>query len=134
MYCRVLGEGGGSMCEAPHVPRTLKRVPVASRGFAKFIRNKSENRCVVVTEAGSYLRFIDFFITQLKAPGPSRTCNESKEEEEEEEQQVLITYSYLLKGGQSCGGLQVGSQAVKARFDTGPRSFRALSVSYPALY
>jgi len=42
-----------------------------------------ENRCVVVTEAGSYLRLIDFCITQLKAQGPSRTCNESKEEEEE---------------------------------------------------
>ena len=37
--------------------------------------------CVVVTEAGSYLRLIDFCITQLKAHGPSRTCNESKEEE-----------------------------------------------------
>jgi len=37
----------------------------------------------VVTEAGSYLRHIDFCITQLKAQGPSRTCNESKEEEEE---------------------------------------------------
>jgi len=36
--------------------------------------------CVVVTEAGSYLRLIDFCITQLKAQGPSRTCNESKEE------------------------------------------------------
>jgi len=35
----------------------------------------------VVTEAGSYLRLIDFCITQLKAQGPSRTCNESKEEE-----------------------------------------------------
>ena len=32
---------------------------------------------------GSYLRLIDFCITQLKAQGPSRTCNESKEEEEE---------------------------------------------------
>jgi len=30
------------------------------------------------TEAGSYL---DSCITQLKAQGPSRTCNESKEEE-----------------------------------------------------
>jgi len=38
-------------------------------------------RCVVVTEAGSYLRLIDFCITQLKAQGPSRICNESKEEE-----------------------------------------------------
>ena len=33
------------------------------------------------SEAGSYLRRIDSRITQLKAPGPSRTCNESKEEE-----------------------------------------------------
>ena len=32
------------------------------------------------SEAGSYLRRIDFFITPLKAQGPSRTCNESKEE------------------------------------------------------
>ena len=31
---------------------------------------------------GSYLRLIDSCITQLKAQGPSRTCNESKEEEE----------------------------------------------------
>jgi len=35
------------------------------------------------TEAGSYLRLIDSCITQLKAQGPSRTCNESKEEEED---------------------------------------------------
>jgi len=32
------------------------------------------------TEAGSYVRLIDSCITQLKAQGPSRTCNESKEE------------------------------------------------------
>ena len=31
-----------------------------------------------------YLRLIDSCITQLKAQGPSRTCNESEEEEEEE--------------------------------------------------
>ena len=42
---------------------------------------KAENRGVVVTEAGSYVRRIDFFITQLKAQGPSRFCNESKEAE-----------------------------------------------------
>ena len=34
------------------------------------------------TEAGSYLRLIDSCITQLKAHGPYRTCNESKEEKE----------------------------------------------------
>ena len=33
------------------------------------------------SEAGSYWRLIDSCITQLKAQGPSRTCNESKEEE-----------------------------------------------------
>ena len=31
-----------------------------------------------------FLRLIGSCITQLKAQGPSRTCNESKEEEEEE--------------------------------------------------
>ena len=36
------------------------------------------------TEAGSYSRLIDSCITQLKAQGPARTCNESKEEEAEE--------------------------------------------------
>ena len=34
------------------------------------------------SEAVSYLRPIDSCFTQLKAQGPSRTCNESKEEEE----------------------------------------------------
>ena len=44
--------------------------------------------CVVTpisgSKAGSYLRLIDSCITPLKAQGPSRTCNESKEEEEED--------------------------------------------------
>ena len=34
-----------------------------------------------LTETGSYLRLLDSCITQLKAQGPSGTCNESKEEE-----------------------------------------------------
>ena len=34
------------------------------------------------SEAGSYLRLADSCVTQLKAQGPSRTCNESEEEEE----------------------------------------------------
>ena len=37
--------------------------------------------CARGTEAGAYLRLIDSCITQLKAQGPARTCNESKEEE-----------------------------------------------------
>jgi len=35
------------------------------------------------SKAGSYLRLIDSCITQLRAQGPSRTCNESNDEEEE---------------------------------------------------
>ena len=42
------------------------------------------------SEAGSYLRLIDSCITQLKAQGPSRTSNESKEEEEKN-----LPYPYL---------------------------------------
>jgi len=42
-------------------------------------RREKKDRGVVVTEAGSYLRLTD---TQLKAHGPSRTCNEGKEEGE----------------------------------------------------
>ena len=34
------------------------------------------------SEAGSCLRLIDSCVTQFKAQGPSRTCDESKEEEE----------------------------------------------------
>jgi len=44
---------------------------------------KAENRGVVVTKAGSYLRLTDSCITPLKAQGPSRTCDESKGGEEE---------------------------------------------------
>ena len=49
-------------------------------------------------EAGSYVRLIDSCITQLKAQGPSATCNESKKT-------IRISYllyvgSYLLYVGQ----------------------------------
>ena len=44
-----------------------------------------ENRVVVETEAGSYVRVIHFCITQRKAQGPSRFCNESRKEEEDKE-------------------------------------------------
>ena len=57
-------------------------------------KKKKEQRCgpgakqVGSAEGGSYLRLIDSCITQLKAQGPSRTCNESKEEEAEEAQRM----------------------------------------------
>ena len=53
----------------------------------------------MVTEAGSYLRLIDFCITQLKAQGPSTTCNESKEEEEEEEEGRVAPHRTAPLGG-----------------------------------
>ena len=53
----------------------------SSSAVGRALEEEPANELVVVTEAGSYLRLIDFCITQL-AQGPSRTCNESKEEEE----------------------------------------------------
>jgi len=50
-------------------------------GVCQFKNNHSTEMCSG-SEAGSYLRRIDSWITHLQARGPSRTCNESKEEEE----------------------------------------------------
>jgi len=49
------------------------------------------------TEAGSFVRRIDSCITQLKAQGPSRTCNESKEEEDEAFRSLSIEPSLPLR-------------------------------------
>jgi len=54
----------------------------SSSAVGRALEEEPANELVVVTEAGSYLRPIDSCITQLKAQGPSRTCNESKEEED----------------------------------------------------
>jgi len=51
---------------------------------------------------GSYLRLIDSCITQLKAPRPSRVCNECEEEEEEEEEDRLAAESYGAVQGEAC--------------------------------
>ena len=65
--------------------------PASSHGCASWtsIRRQFKNNHFTEmcsgSEAGSYLRLLDSFISQLKAQGPSRTCNESKEEEEEED-------------------------------------------------
>ena len=56
-------------------------------GYRAGVREKYASRFyglglrVLDMEAVSYLRLIDSCITQLKAQGPSRTCNECKEEE-----------------------------------------------------
>jgi len=47
----------------------------------EFENNHFTEMCCV-TEVGSYVRLIDSCNTQLKAQGPSRTCNDSKEEED----------------------------------------------------
>ena len=39
--------------------------------------------CTCGSEAGSYLRRLDSCITQLKAQGPPKTCNENEEEDED---------------------------------------------------
>ena len=49
------------------------------------------------SEAGSYLRLIDSFITQLKAQGPSRTCNESEEEEEADFDQEAVRAQVVIR-------------------------------------
>jgi len=53
----------------------------------------------------SYLRLIDSCITQLKAQGPSRTCNESKEEEEEEE--LSFVRHWAQSSGAGCSSESV---------------------------
>jgi len=62
--------------------RVLRKVEVIEEGD----HPKVGQEMCSGSEAGSYLRLIDSCITQLKAQGPSMTCNESKEEEEEEEE------------------------------------------------
>ena len=54
----------------------------------------------ISTETGSYFRLIDSCITQHKAQGPSRTCNESKEEKEKR-----IPISRFLPRSSVQGGL-----------------------------
>ena len=55
------------------------RGPFERRTHVDATRYTICNTCVY----NSFLRLIDSCITQLKAQGPSRTCNESKEEEED---------------------------------------------------
>jgi len=48
-------------------------------------------RDVACSAGGSYLRLIDSCITQLKAQGPSMTCNESNEEGTERGASATVT-------------------------------------------
>jgi len=55
----------------------------------------------------SYLRLIDSCITQLKAHGPSRTCNESQEEVRGRDLPLGRARSRLLALSSICFGLRV---------------------------
>jgi len=72
-YCRVLG-----MHENILLLRWIRFKLLLAAGGNHFTEMCSGSETV------AYLRLIDSSITQLKAQGPSRTCNESKEVEEEE--------------------------------------------------
>ena len=61
---------------------TTGAMATALRKHSSQLKNNHSTEMCSGSEAGSYLRRIDSCITQLKAQGPSRTCNESKEEEE----------------------------------------------------
>jgi len=74
LYVARLAKGAEGRSEHHGAP------PIKGSG-SQFKNNHFTEMCCG-TEAGSYLRLVDSCITQLKAQGPSRTCNESKEEEE----------------------------------------------------
>ena len=77
------------MCTTPPAfkPSTLNQVvavaAVVASVFCVWLRLDHSTELCCGTEAGSYLRPIDSCITQIKAQGPSRTCNEGKAEESE---------------------------------------------------
>ena len=64
---------------------SLKYAPGAAEGLMGQVARAAftlDTRPAATCE--DYLRLIDSCISDLKAQGPSRTCNESKEEEEED--------------------------------------------------
>jgi len=58
----------------------LRRSGHVLNWYSSQFKNNHFTEMCCGTEVGSYARLIDSCITQLKAQGPSRTCNESKEE------------------------------------------------------
>ena len=74
--------GGGGVHYEREIPVRLSRPLSCPAGTSRPQSAHAYDRCRGISD--SYLRLIDSRITQLKAQGPSRTCNESKEEEEED--------------------------------------------------
>jgi len=72
----------GSICLVIFVARFVKKInfPVSRETPLPGEYGTYKSEMCSGSEAGSYLRLIDSCITQRKAQGPSRTCNESKEE------------------------------------------------------
>ena len=72
----------------------MRKLTFAKRLHKNFLRDKLRGGFTTrrsmgpEIETGSYLRLKDSCITQLKAQGPSSTCNESKEQEEEINQKL----------------------------------------------
>jgi len=84
----------GAPVEMCHV---LKRACWQSHGLKRAFWDVK--RCLFGdsgSEAGSYLRRIDSCITQLKAQGPSTTCNESDEEEEVFGDRDVCVFAYVV--------------------------------------
>ena len=50
----------------------------------------------MVIEAGAYFRLIDSCVTQLKAPGPSRNFDESKDKRREEDDHPVRDFARAL--------------------------------------
>ena len=82
-FCPIkpYGHEADPVLEIDSVSVSLIRFPYQKQGIGLALLSlRSPTLCTT----GSYLRRIDSCITQLKAQGPSRTRNESKEEEEED--------------------------------------------------
>jgi len=75
---------------------TMKRVLKKKKRSRQSCRAFHKGSTLTSRKASPKSTRIDSCITQLKAQGPSRTCNESKEEEEEHSHNTLVM-------GRSCG-------------------------------
>ena len=74
--------GGGLACKTGRCGTRYEAL--CAKDSSTLRRNGGGGLCPISgsgSETVAYLRLIDSCITQLKAQGPSRTCNESKEEE-----------------------------------------------------
>ena len=63
--------------------------------------------------SSSYLRLIDSCITQLKAQGPARTCNESKAEEEVTDAALSVALLHRKAGVRGKGGGRGGAASLR---------------------